>query len=180
VARDVYRPPAMRMLLLATTLALAATTSSAHADSRVGATIGLFTPTGDVGLEVAQAVHENAELSLGIGYGLLVRVGPQVAAMPRLRYRSGAVTFSAGAGLSLGKYNNISPFARISAPKITTLWGNVEAALQVTSQRGPFIRGFLGAGSQLAHGSYDTSDPELQMETDDVIPYGGINVGTSF
>ncbi len=145
--------------------------------SRIGATLGLFTPAGDAGIEYAQAVHTHAEISVGAGYGLFVRVGPQFSLMPRFRIRSGAVTLSAGAGLSAGRYNNISAFARENAPEIMTLWGNAEAAIQITSKHGPFARAFLGAGAQLAHGAYDASDPEVKMETDDVIPYGGVSVG---
>jgi hypothetical protein len=145
--------------------------------SRVSATIGAFTPAGDVAVEYSQAMHTNVEVAVGAGYGILVRTGPQFSLMPRGRVRLGAVTFSLGAGLSAGRYNNISPFERSDAPEIMTLWGNAEAAIQVTSKRGPFARAFAGAGAQLAHGQYDKNDPDLRMETDDVIPYLGLGVG---
>ncbi len=170
-----------RLLAIASVLVVA---SAAHADpprdraddSRIGATLGLFTPTGELALEYTQVLHENFEVGVGVGAGL-VRVGPQVSVMPRLRVRRGSLVLSLGAGLSAGRYNNISAFQDASAPHILSLFGNVEGGLQITSQRGPFVRGFVGAGRIVAHGNYDQTDPAQRAELEDVIPYGGLTVG---
>ena len=150
--------------------------------SRITATAGILTPTGELGLEYAYAVHKNAELSVGAGYGFVVRVGPQLSIMPRLRMRMGPVTGSIGVGLSGGKFNDISAFADDNAPKIPTLFLNGEAGLQVGLRQGPFARLFLGVARGLAH---DTSDvradqqAEVRMELDNVLPYVGLSVGTT-
>jgi hypothetical protein len=150
--------------------------------SRVTATIGLFTPTGELGIEYAQAVHPNVEIAVGAGYGLVVREGVQLSIMPRLRARKGAVTASLGAGVSGGQYNNISPFADENAPRIPTLFGNAEAGLQVGHTRGPFARVFLGVGKGLIHDTSRVPDyqrADVRMELDDMIPYGGLSVGST-
>src|ERR1041385_5730671 len=94
-------------LLLVTTAIVCLVSSLAHADpmqidrrdhSRVGATVGLFTPTGDLGVEYTQVLHPNVEIGVGAGVGL-VRVGPQVSVMPRLRTNLGPFSLTGGAGL---------------------------------------------------------------------------------
>jgi hypothetical protein len=145
-------------------------------DSRIGATLGLFTPTGELGLEYTQALHPNLELGLGAGVGL-VRVGGQASVMPRLRVRRGAFTLSGGAGLSLGRFNNVSAFADENAPRVLSLFANGEVGLQITSKSGPFVRGFLGAGKIVAH---EQVAAEYQAELKDVIPYGGVTFGWMF
>jgi hypothetical protein len=145
-------------------------------DSRVGATVGLFTPTGELGLEYTQCLHPNFEIGVGVGVGL-VRVGPQASVMPRLRVNRGPFTLTGGAGLSVGRFNNISAFADESAPRIVSLFANGEVGLQITSTRGPFVRGFLGAGKIVAHQQVaDAYRDELK----DVIPYGGVTFGWTF
>jgi len=145
-------------------------------DSRIGATVGLFTPTGELGVEYTQALHPNFELGVGVGYGI-VRTGPQLSLMPRARLRRGPATLSLGAGLSIGEYNGESPFAD-PVPNIQALFGNAEAGLQVTSKWGPFARVFAGAGKIVAHAAYESSEQADQGK--DVIPYGGLTVGWAF
>jgi len=185
----------MRTSVLLTTAAISLFTSAlAYAEpdslsppdrrdhSRVGATIGLFTPNGELGVEYAQALHPNAEIAVAAGYGAVVRVGPQFSIMPRFHVRRGPVSLSLGAGLSAGKYNNISPFADENAPEIPTLFGNAEAGLQYGMKRGPFARVFLGVGKGLAHdlkGVPDHQMDEVRMEIDDAIPYAGLTVGST-
>lgn len=145
-------------------------------DSRIGATVGLFTPTGELGLEYTQSLHPNFEIGFGAGVGL-VRVGPQASVMPRLRLRRGAVTLSGGAGLSVGRFNNISAFADETAPHILSLFANGEVGLLIASTRGPFVRGFLGAGKIVAH---EQVSDAYRAELKDAIPYGGVTFGWTF
>lgn len=164
-------------LLSVSTAALADPESTDRLDhSRIGATVGLFTPTGELGLEYTQVFHPNFEVGLGAGVGL-VRVGPQASVMPRLRIRRGAVTLSGGAGLSVGRFNNISAFADENAPRILSLFANGEVGLQISSLRGPFVRGFLGAGQVVAH---EKVADAYRAELKDVIPYGGVTFGWTF
>lgn len=172
-------------LFVLTTAIVTFLASHAHADpqpfdrrdgSRIGAGVGLFTPTGELGLEYTQALHPNLEVGVGAGVGL-VRTGPQLAVMPRLRTRRGAFTLSLGTGLSVGRFNNISPFADEQAPHVLSVFANGEAGLQVTSKRGPFARVYAGAGKIVAH---EAVEPEYRDELKDVIPYGGVTVGWVF
>jgi hypothetical protein len=89
-------------------------------------------------------LHPNFEIGFGTGLGL-VRVGPQASVMPRLRMRRGPVTLSGGAGLSVGRFNNVSAFSDENAPHVLSLFANGEVGLQVSGQSGLFVRGFLGA-----------------------------------
>ena len=148
--------------------------------SRVGVNVGLFTPGGELSIEYAQALHPNLELAISGGYGAFVRVGPQLSVMPRARLRRGPLTLSAGAGVSGGQFNNISAFADENAPKITSLFGNGELGVQLTSQRGPFVRAFLGASKILAHASYTPHNEMEKSEVNDVLPYGGVSAGWAF
>ncbi|MEP6861076.1 MAG: hypothetical protein ABJE66_10670 [Deltaproteobacteria bacterium] len=145
-------------------------------DSRIGATVGLFTPTGELGVEYTRVFHPNFELGLGAGVGL-VRVGPQASVMPRLRVRRGPFTLSGGAGLSVGRFNNISAFADENAPRVLSLFANGEVGFAISSTRGPFVRGFLGAGKIVAH---EQVTDAYRSELKDVIPYGGITFGWTF
>lgn len=145
-------------------------------DSRVGATVGLFTPTGELGVEYTQSLHPNFEIGLGTGVGL-VRVGPQASVMPRLRMRRGPITLSGGAGLSVGRFNNVSAFSDENAPRVLSLFANGELGLQISSTRGPFVRGFLGAGKIVAH---EQVTDAYRAELKDVIPYGGVTFGWLF
>jgi hypothetical protein len=176
----------MRATLVGISLVISvATASIAHADpqptdrrddSRVGATLGLFTPVGELGVEYTQSVLPNFEIGFGTGLGL-VRVGPQASVMPRLRMRRGPVTLSGGAGLSVGRFNNVSAFADENAPRVLSLFANGEVGLQISSTRGPFVRGFLGAGKIVAH---EQVTDAYRDELKDVIPYGGITFGWLF
>ena len=145
-------------------------------DSRIGATVGLFTPTGELGLEYTQSVHPNLEVGFGAGLGL-VRVGPQASVMPRLRMRRGPITLSGGAGLSVGRFNNVSAFADENAPRVLSLFANGEVGLQISAKSGLFVRGFLGAGKIVAH---EQVTDAYRAELKDTIPYGGITFGWLF
>jgi hypothetical protein len=145
--------------------------------SHSGVTLGLFTPIGELGVEYTQAVREHLEVSAGAGLGLFVRVGPQVAVVPRVRARYGALTLLAGIGLSCGRYNNISAFARVDAPRIFTVWANPEVGVQAAGPWRTFARFSLGVGVQVAHGAYDPTDTGVRDELNAHIPYGGLTVG---
>jgi hypothetical protein len=148
--------------------------------SRVGVNVGLFTPGGELSVEYAQALHPNLELAISGGVGAFVRVGPQISIMPRARVRRGPLTLSAGAGVSGGQFNNVSAFADENAPKITSLFGNGEVGVQLTSQRGPYVRAFLGASTILAHASYVPHNEMEKSEVNGVLPYGGVSAGWAF
>ena len=175
----------MRTTLVVVVVSVLFTASIALADpqptdrrdnSRIGATVGLFTPTGELGLEYTEVLHPNFELGLGAGVGL-VRVGPQASVMPRLRLRRGPFTLTGGAGLSVGRFNNVSAFADENAPHVLSLFANGEVGLEIASMRGPFVRGFLGAGKIVAH---EQVTDAYQAELKDVLPYGGVTFGWTF
>jgi len=172
----------MRTLVVLVVLSLSA---AAYADpesadrrdgSRIGATVGLFTPVGELGVEYTQVFHPNFEVGFGAGVGL-VRVGPQASVMPRLRMRRGPITLSAGAGLSVGRFNNISAFADENAPHVLSLFANGEVGLEISAKSGPFVRGFLGGGKIVAH---EAVADAYQSELKSGFPYGGITFGWTF
>ena len=175
----------MRSTLLAfaltTLIAVSASAQPARRDhSRVSASVGLFTPTGDLGVEYTQALGEHLEIGVGAGMGLFVRTGAQGAVMPRLRQSWGPLTATLGAGVSVGRYDNISPFAEDNAPRILSMFGNVEAGLQYTTHVGLFARAYAGTGKILTHEGVMGGDPMVKAELDDVIPYGGVATGWTF
>lgn len=190
----------MRSSLLLAFALITSTATFAHADSdvpssslsdrrdhsRLGATVGLFTPVGEAGLEYTYAAHRNVEIGFGAGLGHL-GVGtptPQASIMPRLRTRIGAVTFTLGTGLSGGPYTNfgIRDGADVIHHQSTTaLWANVEAGIQVSSQHGPFARFAVGGGKVIAHSKIEADDTQYTMTlSDDALPYAGLTIGTSF
>jgi len=166
----------MRMLVVLVVLSLSAAVHADPEPSRIGATVGLFTPVGELGVEYTQVFHPNFEVGFGTGVGL-VRVGPQASVMPRLRMRRGPITLSAGAGLSVGRFNNISAFADENAPHVLSLFANGEVGLEISGKSGPFVRGFLGGGKIVAH---EHVADAYQAELKDGLPYGGITFGWKF
>lgn len=183
--------------LLLTTSAAAAQPVDEAADgtvdrrdrSAVSATLGVFAPTGTVGIEYAHAAHENLELAAGAGLGYLVpaividdyTVAPQVALMPRVRMRMGAVRLFAGAGLSggMGQIGD-SPFSgEDGVDRFWALSANVEAGVQVISASGWFGRAALGYGHTIAHTTPKSSEPtrEPRMDVSEGMPYIGLAFG---
>lgn len=197
--------------LLLCLAAIVATSSVARADagtslaasdrrdhSRVSAILGVATPIGGFGAEYALALPPDFELALGVGlatvsvlrdtagYGDSVgvsRADVQAAAMARYRLRRGPVTFTAGAGLSGGRYTECSGDLGgcEDADRATALWANMEGGIQVSSKAGPFVRLFLGGGYMVAHGTFVRtmgSSSTMAGGTDTTwLPYLGAGVG---
>jgi hypothetical protein len=187
----------MRTTLLA--VVLSSTAPLAHADvdasstspadrrnhSRVGATVGLFTPVGEAGLEYTYVVRRDVEIGFGAGLGNLGfgEANPQAAIMPRLRTPIGAGTLTLGTGLSGGPYTNrgVRDADYVFHEQSTSaLWANVEAGVQITSQRGPFARVALGVGKVIAHSTIEADDT-MYMNTlaDDLLPFAALTIGTA-
>lgn len=157
--------------------------------SAVSATAGVFAPTGTLGLEYAHVMHENLELAAGAGIGYLVpaiagddySVAPQVALMPRVRVRFGAVRLFAGAGVSAGlEQTGYSPFSGDEG--VDRFYGlslNAEGGVQVISRGGWFGRAALGYGHVVAHTAPKSTEPgrEPRMDVTDGLPYIGLAFG---
>lgn len=146
------------------------------ANSRITGTLGLFSPIGSLGIEYAHAVHPNAELALGFGYGFS---GPQAAIMPRLRTGSGPVSVSLGVGVSGGPLV-LPEFCLWSDycgedTKTTALWANAELGVQVASRSGTTFRLFAGTGRVVAHG--ECGGDQCGDVAGLMLPYGGVSFG---
>ena len=184
--------PGWRMNTWKLSLAIVLVAGVAHADvdsgpsqptdardhSRVGATVGIATPVGEVGVEYTWAALPALEIGLGAGIAMNMGPGvavlPQASVMPRFRVRRGAVTFTVGSGLSGGEFQNVSPFAE--QKPVTALWANAEAGIQFSSSRGRFVRLFAGAGLIVAH-STPMSGSEYAYAFPTVLPSIGAQVG---
>jgi hypothetical protein len=160
--------------------------------SAVSTTLGVFAPTGNLGLEYAHAVHRNLELSAGAGLGYLVvavgdvfgddhRIAPQLAVMPRFRTRFGALRVTLGAGLSAGELQEgYSPFSGEKGVDVMMgLWVNAEGGVQLISRGGWFGRVSLGTSYLVAHSVPVSTDAgRAPMEPSaTVMPYLGAAVG---
>jgi len=146
------------------------------ARSRVALLLGLFTPTGEAGIEYTQNVASFLEVGLGAGRGFS---GIQGAVMPRLRAGSGALGVTLGAGLSGGHYREPQFFCWGEGPcmdtETTALWVNVEAGVQVTSRTGFTMSLYGGVGSIAI--SSGCSGPDCDELEGNALPYGGIAIG---
>ena len=145
------------------------------ARSRLAFLFGLFTPTGEIGIEYTQNVASFLEVGLGVDGGFS---GIQGAVMPRLRVGSGAVGVTLGAGLSGGHYRKPEFFCwggPCMDTETTALWVNVEAGVQVTSRTGFTMSLYGGVGSIAI--SSGCSGPDCDELKGDALPYGGIAIG---
>ena len=114
------------------------------------AQLGLGTPLGWGGVEIEQTLASFLAVSAGAGMGF---AGPQIAAMPRLRFghQNQAATF--GLGASYGSYSwddNCTLDCNPTVRRGTVAWGNVEAGFEQRSQSGLSIRLFAGYGHVIA------------------------------
>lgn len=147
------------------------------ARSRLTFLLGLFTPTGEFGLEYTQNVASLFEVGVGVGGGFS---GPQVSIMPRLRMGNGAVSLLLGAGLSGGPYHEpvlfcLSEHGGCMATETTAVWGNIEGGLQMVSRGGTTVTLYGGLGTML--GASGCTGPDCDDIVGTELPYGGIAIG---
>jgi len=191
---------AFALLVAVTTSALADGTDATPAPtarkqtdrSHLGLTVGLATPTGELGAEYTLVVMPNLEIGFGVGLADMIPLGgeslspdPQAAIMPRFRYALGPTVLTAGVGLSGGRYTTyLSPFASTPGHAIdevtNALWANGEAGVEY-HLHGMFARAYLGAGKVIAHSEIKHYDGGTNMNlVDDALPYVGLTVGHTF
>jgi hypothetical protein len=139
----------------------------------VGLVFGFATPVGSIGVDVQYEATEWLALSGGVG---LAFSGPQAAVMPRLYTPTGSLRLFAGAGFSVGNYDE--PDICIDGCPVdddgtTAVWGNLEGGIEYRTQP-IFVRLTLGGG-------WITSDhPDKANEGGEYwLPYAGITVGGS-
>ncbi len=171
-------PCILATVVLAPTLAFAddlSSTAPVRDRSRFGLSVGVFTPTGELGAEYTWVANPNLELGLGAGVGGGWQ--PQVAIMPRLRLATKHTSYSLGAGVSTGRYTTYGgDFGWEYARRTLVLWANVELGIQRTwADEAMFARVAGGVGLAMAHGT-TTGDGDM-MFSDHVVPYFGITVG---
>lgn len=166
--------------------------------SSVSAVMGVFAPTGTVGIEYAQVFHRHLEVGLGAGLGYVIiaahqagnedptySVAPQFSLMPRARMRRGPLKLTAGAGVSLdtGMQESTSPFSGSTfVDRYVALWANAEVGAQLVSKAGWFAGAFLGYAVVAAASEGDKkpgSDPDHMPDdpTGDNVPYLGVRFG---
>jgi hypothetical protein len=145
---------------------------------RLGMSLGLLTPFGELGLEYAQPLGPMLEIGAGLGVGL---AGVQGFVMPRL-HGSGARFFDVGLGVSLGRVQE--PEICFSGPgdcgapsSAVALWANLEVGWTKTWDQA-FVRIFGGAGRIVLRGQcssgYSMCGP---IETGLMLPSLGMTVG---
>jgi hypothetical protein len=152
------------------------------ARSRLALTLGLLTPTGELGVEYTQIVVANLEVGAGVGLGVY---GPQASIMPRLRAGSARASVTLGVGISGGPYSETSgggfclttDYDRCEKMETNTtvLWSNVEIGYQTTWPGGGMLRAYCGAGKLVAHGA--CTGPRCGSIDGMDLPYLGIAVG---
>jgi len=144
---------------------------------RVSASIGLFTPTGEIGAEYTQPLTPGFEVGVGVGAGL---TGAQFAAMPRLRFGRGPFAITLGVGVSGGPFR--PNFCLGEDPcmdgQVDALWINGEVGGQITSRAGLAFRVFGGVGAVAATvrctaGTCGSIDGQ-------VLPFLGVSLGHTF
>jgi hypothetical protein len=145
---------------------------------RVSASVGLFTPTGELGAEYTQPLAPGFEVGVGVGAGLS---GAQFAAMPRLRFGRGYFAMTLGAGVSGGPLR-VPGFCwgegSCMDDKANALWINGEIGAQFTSRGGLAFRIFGGVGAVATHGECTSGDCR---SIDDLwLPYLGVSLGHTF
>ena len=135
--------------------------------SRMSLTLGLFTPTGEIGFEYT-AVFPYLEVGAGVGFGGL---GPQASIMPRLHIGTRHTSATLGVGFSGGIFHDASWCITEDADRCrdsTTafLWANVEVGVAWSSDGGATVRLYGGLGRLL--------DPQV---VDVELPYFGLAIG---
>ena len=148
--------------------------------------LGLGTPVGEAGAEIALAPADWLELSGGIGRGFY---GLQLAAMPRVRlHGEGRWALTLGAGYSQGEYGKFD--LCFDGPcdtwRGTIAWANLEAGAEFQTEAGFTLRLFGGVGIPLnpyGLSCQDGGSGECATDTRPrVVPFpsGGVAVGWSF
>ncbi|MFN0250126.1 MAG: hypothetical protein ACKV2T_24795 [Kofleriaceae bacterium] len=167
--------------------------------SYLGVSLGIAAPVG-VGLEYGRTVKGRLEIAFGFGlsshstFHLLAGgtaldragVNPQASAMARYGIRRGLVLASVGAGLSGGRYVECyGSFGGASCEENNSsyvAWSNVEVGVELSSQRGPFVRLFAGGGYAFLHSGVTRMNSDQQMfgsPQDRFLPYLGVSAGHS-
>jgi hypothetical protein len=168
----------MRTSSLLVTFIVLATPAIVHADpaNSVGVTLGLASPVGEIGVDVDHRFTRMFDLDVGAGEAL---GGPQVSAMPRLRFGSQAVSGTLGAGLSAGPMETFGLIDDTDARMSTfALLANIELGAQLTSQGGMFVRGFIGGSVMLANTGWTcTANCDGFKNEPSASPYLGLTVG---
>jgi hypothetical protein len=145
-----------------------------RAHSRVSGTLGLFTPTGSLGVEYTQAALPTFEIGAGVGVGFS---GPQASIMPRLRIGDGLQAIVLGAGASGGRL--VIPvlfcFDECTDTRTTALWVDVEAGIQATTSGGVTLSAYGGLSRVVAHGAC-TGDQCNRVDRL-MLPYAGFALG---
>ncbi|MEO7731436.1 MAG: hypothetical protein ABIY55_10715 [Kofleriaceae bacterium] len=144
------------------------------AQGRLALTLGLLTPTGEIGVEYTQRVLPYLEIGAGGGLGVF---GAQASLMPRLRAGDRNTSLTLGAGVSGGPFHEqpILCFDDCGNTETTVLWANLEIGFDFTSDSGVSFRVYGGAGDLIAHGS--CTGPDCDRLRGTILPYVGIAVG---
>jgi hypothetical protein len=149
-----------------------------EARSRLSITLGLFTPTGELGFEYTQIVIPALEVGAGIGIG---GFGPQASVTPRLRIGDRQLLFTLGGGISGGPYSEsaslclTTDYDLCKSTNTTVVWANVEAGFQMTSAGGATLRFYGGDGRLVSHGA--CTGPRCDGLTGMELPYFGVAFG---
>lgn len=163
-------------LVAAAALAVLAIPSVASADrSSLTATLGLFTPVGELGAEYTYEPRPEVEIAIGGGVAFS---GFQAAVMPRARFGDDHSAITLGVGASVGHYKEEQLFCfedDCGATSATAVWGNGEAALEMVSWGGTVARFFIGAGRIMSTSNCD--GPECGSLEGDWLGYGGMSIG---
>jgi hypothetical protein len=152
------------------------TDTSAH--SRLALTLGLLTPTGELGIEYTLMVPY---VEVGVGVGVGIFSGAQASIMPRLHLGTRELSVTLGAGISGGPYGDFAGpcfttnYDQCKATKTTALWANVEAGLTWTSEGGTSLRLYGGIGRLV--GQTGCTGPHCDRLVDDQLPYLGLAIG---
>jgi hypothetical protein len=149
---------------------------------RIAMSLGVGTPTGELGFEYTQVLFRYLEIGAGVGIGV---TGFQGSVMPRLRIGGHGTLLMLGAGLSGGMYDEPQLFdlclttnydeCRNQNPKTTALWGNFELGIQRTTPTGFTWRFYGGVGEALGHG--DCLRGNCDRVDGMTIPYLGFSIG---
>jgi hypothetical protein len=101
--------------------------------------------------------------------------------MPRLRFGRGNVAFLLGAGLSGGPYQVFDicfqEGCQNPASVEVAVWANIEAGVQVTTQRGFLVKGYVGDGTIIASSSCSGDAGDCMTVNGTNLPYVGLSIG---
>jgi hypothetical protein len=140
--------------------------------SRLSLTVGLFTPTGEIGVEHTQPVLPMLEIGVGLGASL---DGVQASLMPRLRLGNRRAVLTVGAGASGGRYTELCLFFCDNTTKTVALWANAEVGALITLPGGFSVRPHAGVGWIVAHGR--CTGAHCDELVGHAVPYVGIAFG---